>query len=338
MVNEYTFSAVKGHQAGSDFYIAMCNMMYVATRLAFDLDLPPEQKAQRTLVKARIPKIRDYILQNPTDYIFSSITVSVDGSIKFEPVADSDDIGTISISQKARILINDGQHRVHAIKEAIEVDNSLVNEHISVVFFEDRKLKKCQQMFADLNKHALKPTKSLGILYDHRNDFAAFVVEMSSKIKVFANKIEVEKTSMSNRSTKFFTLSGLAAATKQLLGKEKHLKETDKETAILFWNTVTKNIPEWQLLINNKVSPYELRISYVHAHTNTLESIATAGNLLIKKYKNNWKQKLTGLQKIDWGKKNQAWQGNIMNGRKMTKTRAGMNSAAKIILEYCEVE
>ena len=336
--NEYVFSAVRGHQAGSDFYIAMCDMRYVATRLAFDADLPPEQRAQRTLRKSRIPKIRDYILQNPTNYIFSSITVSVDDKITFRPVADGENIGTISISQEATILINDGQHRVHAIREAIGDNQSLVKDHISVVFFEDRELARCQQMFADLNKHALKPTKSLGILYDHRNDFSSFTVELISRVKAFAGRIEVEKTSISNRSTKFFTLSGLAAANKQLLGKEKHLKEGEKELAILFWEEVGKNIPEWGLLIDNKVSPYELRQEYVHANTNTLESIATAGNILIKKHKNGWRQKLAGLLRIDWSKSNPEWQGSIINGAKMTKTRAGMNEAAQIILRYCEDE
>ena len=336
MANEYSFSAVRGQQAGGDFYIAMCDMKYVASTLTFDADLPPEQRAQRTLRKSRIPKIRDYILQNPKDYIFSSITVSVDDRIKFEPVAGNDDIGKIHISQNATMLINDGQHRVHAIRAAIEENPSLISEHISVVFFEDRKLKKCQQMFADLNKHALKPTKSLGILYDHRNDFATFVVGMVDQVKVFSNRIEVEKTSLSNRATKFFTLSGIAAATKQLLGKEKYLKENERELAILFWNTVGKNIPEWQLLVNNKVSAHELRKDYVHAHTNTLESIATAGNTLIKKYKNSWRQKLAGLQNIDWTKKNPEWDGNLINGRTMAKTRSGMNDAAKIILKYCE--
>ena len=334
--NNYTFSAVKGKQAGSDFYIAMCNLKYVATRLEFDADIPPEHRAQRTMRKSRIPKIRDYMLQNPTDYIFSSITVSVDGKIAFKPTADDDGVGTISISQNAAILINDGQHRVRAIREAIKETPKLGRDDISVVFFEDRKLERCQQMFADLNKHALKPTKSLGILYDHRNDFASFVVEMCDRVKVFRGKIEMENTSISNRSTKFFTLSGLAAATKQLLGKEKHLKENEKELAITFWNTVGRNIPEWQLLLDNRISPYEMRQGYVHAYTNTLESIATAGSMLIKKHKNNWRRKLAGLQDIGWEKNNPEWQGNIVNGKKMTKTRSGMNKAAQIIIKHCE--
>lgn len=334
VINVHTFEAIRGSQAQSDFYIAMCTMKAVAKLFTFnDADIPAEQRAQRKLRKVRIPRIRDYILQNTNDYTFSSITVSVDGNIEFEP--SSGNLGTISISQDAAILINDGQHRVAAIKEAIEDNPGLGKDQISVVFFEDLKLAKSQQMFADLNKHAVKPTKSLGILYDRRNDFATFVVAMSKKVKIFHNRIEMEKTSISNRSTKFSTLSGLELATKHIFGKHKNLKDSEKEIIIDFWNTVSMNIPEWTLLMSNKVTPSELRKDFVHANTNMLEAIAIAGNQLIKKYPKEWKKKLRGFQNIDWSRTNPEWDGKVIIRGKMTKTKAGMNAAAKILIKHC---
>ena len=244
-INSHTFEAIRGKQAGSYFYIAMCTMKSVAKVFSFaDADVPAELRAQRTLRKSRIPKIRDYVLQNVNDYTFSSITVSVDSKIKFEPVSEENiDLGKITFSQDSIVLINDGQHRVAAIRDAIEENPELGRDKISVVFFEDLKLAKSQQMFADLNKHAVKPTKSLGILYDRRNDFAIFIVEMIKNIKVFSNKIEMEKTSISNRSTKFFTLSGLGLATKNLLGKDKNLKESEKENSYYFLEYCCKKYP-----------------------------------------------------------------------------------------------
>ena len=337
-INTHNFEAIRGNQAGDDFYVAMCTLKSVSKLFTFrDADIPAEQRAQRTLRKSRIPRIRDYILQNPEDYTFSSITASVDGKITFNPVSKNNpDLGTISISQDAAILINDGQHRSAAIKEAVENNPTLGQDKISVVFFEDLNLGKSQQMFADLNKHAVKPTKSLGILYDRRNDFAIFVVDMIKNIDVFHNKIEMEKTSVSNRSTKFFTLNGIEAATKIFLGKDKNLKDDEKELVIEFWNKVAKNIPEWSLVVNKKVTPAELRKDFVHANTNMLEAIAIAGNQLIKKYPQDWKKKIRRLQKIDWSRTNPDWDGKIIIRGKMTKTKAGMNDAAKIILKYCE--
>lgn len=337
VINTHNFEAIYGSQAGNNFYIAMCTLKSISKIFTFnDADIPAEHRAQRVLRKSRIPRIRDYILENSDNYTFSSITVSVDGKISFNPITKGSNLGTISISQDAPILINDGQHRAAAIKEAIEENPELGKDKISVVFFEDLKLANSQQMFADLNKHAVKPTKSLGILYDRRNNFATFIVSMIKNVKAFNNRIEMEKTSISNRSTKFFTLSGLELATKNLLGKNKNLSKTEEELVITFWNTVTKNIPEWLLLVDNKFTPSELRESYVHANTNMLEAIAIAGHTLIKKYPKNWKEKLAGLQKIDWGRTNPEWDGKILIRGKMTKTKAGMNNAAKILIKYCE--
>lgn len=336
VINTHTFEAISGRQAGSDFYIAMCTLKAVAKLFTFkDADIPAEQRAQRVLRKSRIPRIRDYMLTNLDDYTFSSITVSVDGKITFNPITKDSNLGTISISQDAAILINDGQHRVAAIKEAVAENPELGKDKISVVFFEDLNLKKSQQMFADLNKHAIKPTKSLGILYDRRNDFATFVVDLTKSVKAFHNRTEMEKTTISNRSTKFFTLSGIEMATKNLLGKNKHLRKEERDIAVQFWNTVAKNIPEWGLLLDNKVTPADLRRDYVHANTNMLEAIAIAGNRIMKEFPNNWAHKLAGLQRIDWSRTNQEWDGKIIIRGKMTKTKAGMNSAATIIARYC---
>lgn len=336
--NVRKYVAIRGRQAGNDFYVAMCTLKEISKDFTYnDVDIPAEQRAQRTLRKSRIPRICNYILQNPDDYVFSSITASVDGRITFEPTTENvENTGSISMPNDAPILINDGQHRVHAIKQAIAENPELGQDQISVVLFEDLNLKKSQQMFADLNKHAVKPTKSLGILYDHRNSFATFVVSMIKNIRIFHNRIEMEKTSISNRSTKFFTLNGLELATKNLVGKEKNLKADERETVIEFWNVVAKNIPEWTLLVNNKVTPAELRKDFVHANTNMLEAIAIAGNYLINKYPGKWKQKLAGLQDIDWGRTNPKWDGKIIIRGRMTKTKAGMNNAAKILIEYCE--
>ena len=203
--NTHTFNAIRGRQASRNFYTAMCTLKAVAKIFTFnDVDIPAEHRAQRTLRKSRIPRIRDYILQNPDDYTFSSITVSVDGKITFNPISQGKnaDIGTISISQNVAVLINDGQHRAAAIREAIQNDAHLGTDDISWCSLRIW-VQRSQQMFADLNKHAVKPTKSLGILYDGATIFPHSVVEMTRHVRAFHNRTEMEKTSISNRSTKF---------------------------------------------------------------------------------------------------------------------------------------
>ena len=194
-------------------------------------------------------------------------------------------------------------------------------------------------MFADLNKYAVKPTKSLGILYDNRDKFSQFMVKLVNDLDIFHNRTELENTNISNRSTKFVTLNGITDATKYLLKpKEKTISAEQQNLAAEFWDAVSKNIPEWNLLVEKKVTPHELRQNYVHAHTNILNALGLVGNILIKKFPKEWKQKLKGLQKIDWARDSKLWEGKVVVDGRMIKQKAGINKAAQIILKACGVE
>lgn len=336
-----SFEAVRGTQANREFYIAMCSFATIYHHFKYNDDpqIPPTLKAQRTLRESRIPEMSNYILNNPKDYIFSSITVSVGGKVRFNPApgqGENGRLGKIIIPIDAPILINDGQHRCAAIKSAYNQDPSFGNEKVSVVIFEDKGLKRSQQMFSDLNKHAVKPTKSLGILYDHRDTFARFIVTLTNDVDVFHGRTELERTNISNRSTKFFTLNGIADATKFLLKlKTKSISPEKQKLAVDYWDRVSKNIPEWNLLIQKKVTPFELRQNYVHAHTNVLNALGMVGHVLITEFPDSWKEKLKGLQKIKWEKTDPVWEGKIINEGRMTKTRLGIKQAANEILRNC---
>ena len=108
----FIFPAVKGIQAHREYFISMVPLEIIAKFFQFaDEELPPEVRSQRILNKSRIPEIRDYILSNPESYVFSSLTVSVDGSMEFQAASEeTPQIGTICISMTSRFLINDGQH------------------------------------------------------------------------------------------------------------------------------------------------------------------------------------------------------------------------------------
>ena len=336
----YSFDALRGIQAGREFYVAMCPLKIIPKLFIFnEEEVSPQFRAQRILRDSRIPSIANYIINNPKDYVFSSLTSSVDGAMKFVPdpsVGSDGKIGRLHISMESCLLINDGQHRRAAIEEALKVKPELGNEAISVVFFSDKGLKRSQQMFSDLNKNAVKPTKSLGILYDHRNEFSQFIVTMTHDLDIFHNRTELEKTSISNRSTKFFTLNGISEATKYLLKlKTKTVTPDSQKTAAEFWNTVSKNIPEWNLLMEKKVSAFDLRVNYVHSHTNILNALGIMGHVLISEYQDSWKSKLKGLQKIDWARDSPIWEGKVVIDGRMIKQKAGIKKAADILLKGC---
>ncbi len=82
-----TFPVIRGLQARREYYVAMWTLRMLRQISIFDEDeLPPELRAQRTLNRARIPEISDYILDNPDDYVFSAMTVSIDSQVSFDPL------------------------------------------------------------------------------------------------------------------------------------------------------------------------------------------------------------------------------------------------------------
>jgi len=334
----YSFPAIRGIQAGREYYVTMCPIEYIPRLFSFpENELEPELRAQRAINKSRIPAIARYILDNPTSYVFSSLAASIDGQVDFTPYGEDrlgKKLGVLSVPMNARILINDGQHRRAAIVRALQANPTLRYETISIVFFVDSGLSGSQQMFADLNRHAIRPTKSLGILYDHRDPLAKLANELSEKVLAFRDMTEKAKSTISNRSRKLFTLSSIYQATKRLLNKKQGEKPTEKEAKLSldFWTAVSDQFPDWHLAIERRASPCELRANYVHSHGLALQAIAIAGSALIAAYPQDWKRRLRTLRELDWSRKNaELWEGRALIGGRLSKAQNNVTLTANII-------
>ena len=200
----YRFPAVKGVQATREYYIAMVPLKMIPKLFPEDEEyVPPEYRAQRKLNTTRIPVISKYILDNRNTYVFC--------------LSKQVNLGILEISMDAKLLINDGQHRKAAILEAIKEDESLLNETISVVFFQDQGLARSQQMFTDLNKHAVKTSNSIAELYDSRDPLAVITRNIVSQIKFLNAYTDKEKDILGKYSSNLFTLSTFYNANKRIL-------------------------------------------------------------------------------------------------------------------------
>jgi DNA sulfur modification protein DndB len=325
-------------QAGSAFYLAVCPMKIIPKIFVFDEDeVPPELRAQRTLNRQRIPEIAEYLSENKHSYVVSALTASIDASVEFEPdVGKGVDgmTGTLHIPMDARILINDGQHRRAAIEEAIKDNPDLKEDHVPVLFFVDRGLKRSQQMFADLNKHAIRPSDSLGTLYDQRDPSSELARYIAFSVEAFKGLTEMEKSSISNRSSKLFTLSGIKHASRALLRKSRNqpITQEEMELAAAFWGEVAANISDWKSAKQRKVACSDLRQNAIHAHGVTLLALGMVGAELLAKHPKDWRKKLTKLQSIDWSRSNHdLWEGRAMVMGRMNKSRHHVVLTANLI-------
>ena len=342
---EYVFPAIRGVQAGREHYISMCPMRLIPKIFLFDeAELVPELRAQRVLNKGRVPEIARYITGNRATYIFSAITASIDAEVRFESLASGAEgsrVGLLHIPMSARFIINDGQHRRAAIEMALRDCPEVGDETIAVVFFLDLGLQRCQQMFADLNRYAIRPSRSIGVLYDHRDEAAELARVVVMRSPVFRDVVEMERSTLSVRSRKLFTLSAIYSATTALVNGMDGDQgfETKRERASAYWEEVAKQFPEWQLVRERKITAGEVRQDYLHSHGIVLQGLGKAGNTLLRDAKDDsWKQSLRSLKKVDWSRANaKMWEGRAMVGGRVQKAEQNVTLTTNLIKRFLKL-
>lgn len=318
--------------------MSMCPLRLLSKLFHFDdEELLPELRAQRSLNKGRVPEIARYITSNKSDYTFSAITASIDGPIEFAPSSEDSTtasrLGSLRVSMDARFIVNDGQHRRAAIEAALIDAPELADETIAVVFFVDRGLERCQQMFADLNRHAVKPSASLGVLYDQRSAAGKVAKHLSMTSTVFKNLVETERSTLSPRSRKLFTLSALNFATIELL-PEKVLTDFPRasQQSQEFWEAVGQQIPEWNYVREAKMTSGEVRRDFIHCHAIVLQALGKAGRTLLSLPTSDVRRRIRSLRDIDWSRSNApVWEGRAMVGGSMAKSNQNVTLACNEI-------
>ena len=311
----YRFPAVKGIQAGREYYISMVPLKLLPRLFPSDEEFVlPEFRAQRRINESRIPEITRYIIDNRDSYVFSALSASIDGEFKFTPY-DESEVGLLEVDMESVFLINDGQHRKAAIETAMKEDVSLEKETISIVFFSDEGLTRSQQMFTDLNKHAVKTSNSLAKLYDSRDELAIATKKTIDYVPFFKRFTDKERDILGKNSSSLFTLNMIYKANQKILHSDKC---NDEDTAFIlsFWKQVSENICEWQEVLNKTLTKKALRENYIVTLAITISALGRLGRYFYDNPKADINI-LEKLQKIDWSRSNELWVGRTIreNGR-----------------------
>lgn len=305
-----TFPAMRGTIGKRQYFATIMALSEIPHLFKFSdwEQFTPELRAQRVLVKARVPEIVKYIVDNEDSYLFSSITAAYNTEVKFKPFEDGVDIGYLEMDlEDAKFLINDGQHRCAAITAALNENPALGKEKISVLLFPWESLERAQQMFTDLNRFVHKTSKSLNILYDHRDVLSSFTMEVTEQVSVFKGMIDKEKLTIPIRSEKLFTLSTLYDANEELIGSKLEKSDTkeykDKlERAVSYWKAVSRVIPDWEKVKDGTIKAPMLRQEKINTHGVVLRALGGLGKALMETYPDGWEEKLEVLREIDWRK------------------------------------
>lgn len=309
----YKFPAVRGIQAGREYYVSMVPLKVLPKLFMTEAEsVSPEFRAQRRLNEQRIPEIRNYILNNRRDYVFSALSASIDGKYSFQAYENDGDIGILEIDMETRFLINDGQHRKAAIEEALKEDESLGIETISVVFFEDKGLERSQQMFTDLNKHAVKTSNSISTLYDSRDELSIITKHVIENITLFRLYTDKEKDNLGKYSSKLFTINNIKKANGRIL-KKSTISNQEEDFILRYWSTLIENIMEWQEFLHKEISKIDLKQNYILCLNVTILAFGQLGAYFYENPKINMNKMLKKLRKADWSRSNlECWGGRVL--------------------------
>lgn len=347
----FSFPAVKGIQAGSEYYTAQVPFKYLVKLFRFDDEaVPPEARAQRNLNERHAQDIADYILENRHEFVLPAITASVSAEMAFEGLQVSgagSRVGVLHIPLDATLLINDGQHRRRGIELALKSLPMLCDETIAVTLFFDHGLKRSQQMFADINANAKKPSSSLSALYDQRDPFNGFCLHLLEQLPDIRRRIEFESGSVGAKSFKLWSLVSFKKFVTLLTGVSKgnitdydEAYRKDITTAVkTFFEKARAHVPMWDLMLAGTVSAQEMREQYVVAHAVFFEALGLYGAPMVESEVVRGRKEgvdrydaMKLLESLNPDRTAQVWEGRCVVAGRMQKTADGVKGTAAILM------
>ncbi len=338
-----TVPALRGHLGNVDYFVITLPYASLARYVeATDPNIKdPKLRENRRPAPARFREIANYILGNPDSYRFSALTCTYgkEGSAQpirwtpSHPTGAGQNIGLLTLSQQDPLVIVDGQHRLGAILEATEKEPSLRDESVPIVLFPYLDVERAQQLFSDLNRNAKKTTKSLDILFDHRDPVNTIVQALVDQVSFLGDCVNLEAVSVPTKSRQMFTLAGIYQATEPVLkaAVREHLLPDPAGATTLeqvaqhvewlchFWEMLGGCFPEWGKVARGDLDIRDVRAEYLHWNSGVISAIGDFSGFVIhydSSYDNgpdDWKDVVTSvLRSTDnegWRREAPHWEG-----------------------------
>jgi DNA sulfur modification protein DndB len=347
-----TFPAIRASMGENEFFCSVLTYGEAARLIQFvedvddwSADMDPESKIQRRLNVARVDREMVPYLLNVPDHFYSALTVEIrpaitegfDGRLPFEPmgpnVTGGMSWGQITLDGTETLYALDGQHRLKSIQLAIRQRPELAREQIPVIFVPHRSQRRSQLLFSDLNRFAKSPSKSISLLFSHRDPVVTLAKVLMERVEFLAGRVEVETTSLSKHTPNVMTLSSLYEMTRSFTdGRvvEDPLPQEEVERQLAIWESLVKHIEPWRNVASREEHPAFLRKEFLAMHGVCHQAIAGAVAPLLLNGA-DIDATLEPLGKIDWRIANPEWQGIAVQGRHINNTSTTVRQLAAMI-------
>ena len=349
-----TFPAIRANMGEGEFFCSVLTFGEAARLIQFvedvddwSADTDPESKIQRRLNVPRVERELVPYLLNVPDHFYSALTVEVrpaitegfgfTGGIPFESVGPSVpggmSWGQITLDGTETLYTLDGQHRLKSIQLALRVRPDLAREQIPVIFIPFQSPRRSQLLFSDLNRFAKSPSKSISLLFSHRDPVVTLAKLLMERVPLLKGRVEVETTSLSKHTPNVMTLSSLYEMTKSLTAGRplaEPLPNAEVSRQIAIWDGLVRHLEPWAKVVSREEHPARLRKEFLLMHGVCHQAIASAIAPLVADG-NDLDQVLAPLRGVDWRVKNPEWQGIAVQGRHISNTSTTIRNLGGLI-------
>jgi DNA sulfur modification protein DndB len=335
---------------GTDFYCAVLTCGEAARLIQFvedvddwGSDTDPESKTQRRLNVGRVEREMVPYLLDVEDHFYSALTVEVrppirdDGSTGVPFIATGPEIpggmtfGQVVLDGTETLYALDGQHRLKSIQLAVRRQPDLAREQIGVIFVPFRSQRHSQLLFSDLNRYAKAPSKSISLLFSHRDPTVAVAKGLIERVDFLRDRVEYESTSLAKHTPNVITLSTLYEMTKSLMRDQANVAvgaEIVRQAQI--WEALVDATPPWGQVVRRDEHPSYLRARFLPMQGVCQQAIAIAVAPLFTTDSAN-AGRLARLRRVDWRTTNPEWQGIAVQGRHISNTSTTVRNLAGLL-------
>ena len=350
--------AIRARIGVTDYFVSVMTLGEAARMIDYAEDVdgwtsetPPELKMQRKLNVKRVEKeMVPYLVAND-DHFYSALTVEVrtasrdrETGLDFQSTAQFPggiEFGQLTLDGTESLYALDGQHRLKSIEFAIRQRPELAGEHIALILVPFGDIAKSQTLFSDLNRNAKTPSKSISLLFAHRDPHARIAKRVAEECALLHGRMNFESTSLSANARQFMTLSTLYEMTRTLLGDiGQDVDDDDEERltcdVVTVLDCLTEAIPAWRKVRDDEEHPAYLRQRELAGHGVAQRALAELARRARAQAPTEWQELLTrvsgytkeGQLVVDWRLTNPDWQSVALQGGRVNNTSTSIQLLA----------
>jgi DNA sulfur modification protein DndB len=323
----------------------------------------PTSKRNRPLMPDHVRVISTYLKEND-DYILPPITLNVGSDIRCFTTEANAPTRSVSILMPPgfKCYVTDGQHRIEAIREALDHKPDLQLHAVAVnLVFEDD-IDQIHQDFADCAQSKPIPN-SLLAAFNSRSPLFSLLKRVTEEVPFFRGRIDRTSKSIGKTSLNLFTLNQIRFSVAELLlgnsivsadelnkSAGERLSSTHKDFyedgIVWFYNTLAKYNPHWKSV--SEATGVTVPIDIPDHRTNFVDFTATGLQVISRVgYAIMWTKRggvddreelIRKLAEIDYRRTAKLWQGNIIEDENLKTNRGPVNNAVSAVKKAIGLE